>query len=97
MAVIAGPPLSSYEERRLFYLEQERPSWTRKDAYVGALSSEKRCTGEDTDPASGASPIAAADFLIATAKENAGHLVIIHASPANSRHSLPVIRESQAT
>jgi inosine-uridine nucleoside N-ribohydrolase len=82
LAVIEGPPLSSYEERRRFYLEQERPSWTRKDAYVGALSSTNLCMSEDTNSAGAASQTAAADFLIATAKENAGHLVIIHASPA---------------
>jgi len=80
LMVIEGPPLSSYAERRRVYLEQEQPSWTRKDAYVGAFASAKPCTSEDTN--STASPTAAADFLIATAKKNAGRLVVIHASPA---------------
>jgi purine nucleosidase len=78
LPVIAGPPLSSYEERRRFYLDQELPSWRQKDAYAGAFSSTSVCTSEDA----AASPTAAADFLIATAKENAGRLVVIHASPA---------------
>jgi len=85
LPVIEGPPLSWYEGRRRFYLEVERPSWERKDAYVGAFSSANPCTAEafTSNRASAASQAnRAADFLIDVARQHAGRLVIVLASPA---------------
>jgi len=83
LPVIEGPPLSWYAERRRFYLEGERPSWEKKGAYVGAFSAEVPCTSEgaQSDPG-GAASTHAAEFLIDAARQHAGRLVIVLASPA---------------
>ncbi len=84
LPVIEGPPMSWYEARRLFYVNFEQPSWEKKNAYAGAFASGATCAPESFATTAGYESAAsdAADFLIRAARQHAGRLVVILASPA---------------
>ena len=78
MPVIEGPPMAWHDTRRRYYQNVEKPSW-KKHAYAGALETALECKIET---GISASDTRAADFLIDTAADRAGELVVVLQGPA---------------
>ena len=78
LPVIEGPLMVWHEARRRYYQNVEKPSW-KKHAYAGALETALEC---GTEAGISASDTRAADFLIDTAKDRTGELVVVLQGPA---------------